>query len=105
MYGLFGKMKSQSGQRNALLALLLKAGRNAPNMPGCHVYIVNSDPNDPDGIWVYEVWRSQADHQASLTLDSVKALITSARPLIAGFGERFEVTPLGGKGLPIESQP
>jgi quinol monooxygenase YgiN len=47
-----------------------------------------------------EVWRSQADHQASLTLDGAKELIALARPLIAGFGERIEVTPLGGKGLP-----
>jgi quinol monooxygenase YgiN len=104
MYGLFGKMKSQPGKRDELLALLLVAGREAPEMPGCLVYIVNSDPNDPDGIWVYEVWRTQADHQASLNLDSVKTLIAAARPLIAGFGERFEVMPLGGKGLPPESQ-
>jgi len=102
MYGLFGKMKSQAGKREDLLALLMQAASNAPAMPGCYVYIINSDPNDPDGIWVYEVWRSQTDHQASLSLDSVRALIASARPLIASFGERFELTPIGGMGLPRE---
>lgn len=96
MYGLFGKMLAHPGKRDELLAILLRG----LEMEGCHVYIVNSDPNDPDGIWVYEVWRSQADHQASLKLESVQVMIAEARPLIAGFGERFEVTPLGGKGLP-----
>jgi len=100
MYGLFGKMKSQPNKRDELLALLLQAASNAPKMPGCYVYIINSDPNDQEGIWIYVVWRSQADHQASLSLDSVQAMIASARPLIAGFGERFELTPMGGMGLP-----
>jgi len=29
----------------------------------------------------------------------VRAAIAQARPIIAGFGERFETTPVGGQGL------
>ena len=61
---------------------------------------INSAKDDPDTVWVTEVWKSQADHQASLTNDAVKALITAARPYIAAPPEGFEVTPIGGKGLP-----
>jgi hypothetical protein len=32
-------------------------------------------------------------------LPAVQAAIAKARPLIAGFGERFETTPVGGYGL------
>jgi hypothetical protein len=46
------------------------------------------------------MWRSQADHQASLTHQVVRDLIAVARPLIAERPGRFEFTPLGGKGLP-----
>lgn len=97
MYGLHGKMKSQPGQRDALISLLLDA---SGGMDGNLLYVVSADPADPDGIWVYEVWLSQEYHRASLQLPSVQALIARARPLIAGMSDRVEFIPLGGNGLP-----
>ena len=97
MYGLHGKMKSQPGQRDALISLLLDA---SGGMGGNLLYVVSADPADPDGIWVYEVWLSQEYHRASLQLPSVQALIARARPLIAGMSDRVEFIPLGGNGLP-----
>ena len=96
MYGLIGKMLATPGNRDALAEILL-AG--IAGMPGCLSYIVAQDPTNPDALWVTEVWASQAEHQASLSLPSVRAAIAQARPIIAGFGERFETTPLGGQGL------
>jgi len=46
-----------------------------------------------------EVWQTEADHQASFKLDSVKALITKARPIMAGGTEGIRMVPVGGKGL------
>jgi len=97
MYGLIGKMVAVAGQRDALIAILLD-GINA--MPGCLSYIVAKDPNDADGIWITEVWENKESHQASLSLPAVQQAIAQARPLIAGFGERFETEPVGGYGLP-----
>lgn len=96
MYGLIGKMLAKPGQRDELAKLLL-AGADA--MPGCLSYVVAKDPTNPDAIWITEVWDSQASHQASLNLTEVQAAISKARPLIAGFGERFETEPMGGVGL------
>lgn len=98
-YGLCGIMTAQPGQRDALLALLLEAAGLVADAPGCEVWIVNTLADDPDAIWITEVWRSEADHAASLTGDGVKEIIGRARPLIAGFGERFVLQPVGGKGL------
>ena len=97
MYGLIGKMRSTPGQRDALIAILLE-GTTA--MPGCLAYIIAKDKQDADAIWITETWDSQDNHKASLTLQSVQAAIKQARPLIAGFGERFETEPIGGQGLP-----
>lgn len=96
MYGLIGKFRCQSGQRDALAAILTQ-GTGA--MPGCLSYIVAADATDPDGLWVTEVWDSAASHKASLSLPAVQQAIAKGRPLIAGFGERFETRPLGGTGL------
>jgi len=96
MYGLIGRMKAVPGQRDALIAILLD-GTGA--MPGCHSYIIAKDPSDADAIWITEVWIDQASHKASLSLSSVQQAIARARPMIAGFAERFVTEPVGGHGL------
>jgi quinol monooxygenase YgiN len=96
MYGLIGKAVTQPGQRDAFIAILME-GTSA--MPGCLSYVVAKDPSDPNAVWITEVWDSEASHQASLSLPSVKAAIARGRPLIAGFGERFVTEPVGGHGL------
>lgn len=96
MYGLIGKMLTTPGNRDAVIAALLES---TTEMPGCLSYIVATDPANADAIWITEVWDTAASHQASLGLPQVKAAIAKARPMIAGFGERFETTPVGGFGL------
>ena len=97
MYGLIGKIKTHPGQRDALAAILL---RGTQAMPGCLSYIIANDPKEADALWITEVWDSAESHKASLGLASVKEALTAGRPLIVGFGERFETSPIGGYGLP-----
>lgn len=96
MYGLIGKMIAVEGKRDELISILLEGMRD---FPGCLSYIVAHDPKDADAIWVTEVWENQESHQASLALPSVQEAISRGRPLIAGFGERYETHPVGGHGL------
>jgi len=96
MYGLIGKMIAAPGKRDEFIAILVDG---TGNMPGCLSYIVAKDPADENAIWITEAWDSEASHAASLSLPQVKEAITKGRPLIAGFGERFITTPVGGHGL------
>ncbi len=95
-YGLIGKMLAAPGKRDALIAVLLDG---VSGMPGCLSYVVARDVDDADALWVSEVWESREAHAASLSLPSVREAISKGRPLIAGFGERFETEPVGGHGL------
>ena len=97
MYGLIGRFSAVSGQRDALVSILLE-GIDA--MPGCLSYVVARDPADGDAIWVTEVWESAASHQGSLALPAVKAAIAKARPLIAAFQDHIVTDPVGGVGIP-----
>lgn len=97
MYGLIGKMLATPGQRDALVGILLDG---VAGMPGCLSYVVATDPNDANAVWITEVWDSQASHSASLSLPSVKAAIAKGRPLIAGFDSHVVTAPVGGHGLP-----
>ncbi len=96
MYGLIGKMIALEGKRDELATILING---VANMPGCKSYIVANDSADANGLWVTEVWEDQEKHAQSLTLPLVVDAISKGRPLIAGFGERFETEPKGGQGL------
>src|SRR5215510_5102529 len=96
MYGVIGRIKAVSGQRDALISILISG---ASRLPGCLSYVVAHDPSDADSIWVTEVWQNQGRHRASLSLPTVQRAIAQGKPLIAAFGERFETVPVGGHGL------
>lgn len=102
MYGLIGKMTAVPGQRDALIQILLEG---VGGMPGCLNYIVAKDPADENALWITEVWDTKASHEASLALPAVKNAIGRGKPLIAGFGERFVTTPVGGHGLQAPKHP
>jgi quinol monooxygenase YgiN len=97
MYGLIGKMVAAPGQRDAVIAILLEG---IAAMPGCLSYVVATDPANADAVWITEIWDTEESHAASLKLPAVRAAIAKAKPLIAGFGERFVTSPVGGHGLP-----
>ncbi|KKB79974.1 antibiotic biosynthesis monooxygenase [Devosia soli] len=96
MHGLIGRMLAADGKREELMAVML-AGIGP--MPGCLSYVIARDPASDNGIWITEVWSDSSAHQASLDLPHVKETIAKARPMIAGFAERFETEPEGGIGL------
>ena len=93
MYGLIGKMIAATGQRDALIELILEG---ADAMPGCLSYVVAKDAANPDAIWITEVWDSKASHEGSLALPAVQAAIQKAMPLIGGFEESIVTAPIGG---------
>ena len=98
MFGLIGRIRAMHGQRDILIAILLKG---IADLPGCLSYVVARDPADPDCIWITEIWDSEASHRAALSLPSVRRAIFRSQPFIAGMGERFETDPVGGHGLTL----
>ena len=69
MYGLISTITAAANQRSELIRILLH-GTSA--MPGCLSYEVAEDNEDPDLIWITEVWTDEASHEASLQLPSVQ---------------------------------
>jgi quinol monooxygenase YgiN len=100
-FGLHGKLTAQAGQRDALVNILLEAADLLGGAPGCEMYFVSTSLTEPDAIWVTEVWRSEADHAASLSFPGVRELIAKAKPLIASMSDSARTVPIGGKGLPV----
>ena len=98
-YGLFGKFSSQPGKRDELVQYLLQAAALLKRTPGCVHYVVSTS-DEPDAVWVSEVWSNKEAHDTSLEPEDLRTLIQQARPLIAGMSDRTELTVHGDKGLP-----
>ncbi len=94
LYGLIGQMSAVPGKRDELIGYLLEGTKR---MPDNLSYLISKDAADPDAIWIVEMWKDKAAHAASLALPEVQAAIAKARPILAGFGTRAEVIPVGGK--------
>ncbi len=103
-FGYCGKITAKQGKRDELLALLLESSKSLQTGAGCDMYMICTMPEEPDSIWVNEVWRSEADHAASLQIPAVRETIAKARPLIAGFAPGIKLRPVGGVGLPPASE-
>ncbi|MBO9599268.1 MAG: antibiotic biosynthesis monooxygenase, partial [Cohnella sp.] len=86
--------------REELVSILLEASESLEHMEGCHHYIINESVDDPDTIWITELWRDAEAHAESLKNEQVLAVIQRARPLIAGI-EPIRLRPVGGKGLDV----
>ena len=100
LYGLHGKLTAQDGKGPQLSKILLEASALMQSAQGCHMYMVSIDPENPDAVWVTEIWESKEDHGNSLSINGVKELIGQAIPILEGRPQKGqELKILGGLGV------
>lgn len=79
------------GKRDELVAHLTTRN-DALGQVGCLAYEVGVDDDEPDTVFVVELWDSPEAHRASLALPEVQASIADARSWLSGVvgGFRFD---------------
>ncbi|MGM0921243.1 MAG: putative quinol monooxygenase [Bacillota bacterium] len=87
----------KEGERDTLVDILLEAAESMENLDECEIYLVNISDEEPNSVFVYEVWCNEIVHQASLSFDSTQILIKCAKPIITGMEKILK--PSGGKGI------
>ncbi|MFC0272847.1 putative quinol monooxygenase [Metabacillus herbersteinensis] len=98
-FSLFGKLIAKEGERDTLVDILLEAAASMENIIDCELYIVNVSDEDSNAVFVYEVWKNESAHQASLLLEVTQTLIQRAKPLLIGMERINTLVPRGGKGI------
>lgn len=98
-FGLYGKFTVNEGNREKLVEILLEAAESMKSLAECEIYLVNVSDDEPNAVFVYEVWHNADAHQASLSLEVTQTLITRAKPLITGMERISTLEPRGGKGI------
>ena len=93
----YGKLVAHDGSGGKLAELLLAAADALADNPGCELYLVSRQAGEPDIIWVTELWRSQADLDASIEQIRGSQQVAAAMALVKA-PEMVELELLGGKG-------
>jgi quinol monooxygenase YgiN len=97
-YGYLGTMRTQPGLRDEVVMTLVDGSERLTEI-GCRLYLVSISADDPDCIWVNEVWESKEAHDASLQLPEVRAAITATMPKLTGEFTSQELRVIGGLGV------
>lgn len=99
-YFLHGSLTATAGNGQKLAEILLKASELVSTAKGCSLYLISQDAAAPETVWITEVWDSQANHDESLNVPGVRALIGQAMPILAGPPQKGqELAVSGGFGL------
>ena len=97
-YQLFGKFTAHDNKRDELVDILIQASELLKKNSDCIHYTISTSDN-PNDVWVSEIWTNKAAHDESLNPEDIKALIKTAMPLIASMSDQTELSALGGKGI------
>jgi len=101
MYAMTGKLVAQNGRRIELLEILKQASILIGEIPQCQLYVVNEDLANETHVWVYELWDDAHSHDASLSNEKIRALISRAKPLLAAAPDGAELRAVCGHGIDV----
>jgi quinol monooxygenase YgiN len=93
----YGRAVARDGYGGEVADRLLMAAEDLRGDPGCMLYLINREAGKPDVIWITELWRSQADLDASLEKIRGSDDVAAVMSLVADW-EMIELELLGGKG-------
>jgi quinol monooxygenase YgiN len=93
----YGKSTAKPGRGEELARLLLRAADDLRDDPGCELYLVNRQTDAPDVVWITELWRSEADLDASIEGLQGNDEVAKVMALVDDW-EMIELDLLGGKG-------
>ena len=93
-------MVARPGMGSVLATALLRIAEALRESPGCELYVVNLSADEPDTVWVTEIWADEAASDRALSGELGEVGIGRVIELLAGPPELVELSPLGGPGLP-----
>ncbi|MFI2207155.1 putative quinol monooxygenase [Streptomyces sp. NPDC020192] len=89
MFSVYGRMTALPGRRDELITLLLDGFRAGGEDSGLLAYSINTAFDDPDTIWLTQLWIDKETHDAVTRSDPVTAATRRVFPLLAQQPEGF----------------
>ncbi|MFJ4656902.1 putative quinol monooxygenase [Nocardia sp. NPDC088792] len=89
MFSVFGKMTALPGRRDELIAVLLEGLRAGGEDGGLLDFSINTAFDDPDTIWLTQLWVDKDAHDATTRSEPVVAASSEVPALLAQRPEGF----------------
>jgi len=97
-FGMQAVIIAAEGKGDSLAHIMLQASEIVSTMDGCILYLVQQSLTDNSKVLITEVWANKEAHAASLSNESVRALIMKAKPIIVGM-DHNPAKFIGGHGI------
>jgi len=83
-YLLKGTLVAKDGEREKLSDIMKRASAlMLEKATGCELYELSYNDDEPNTIFITEIWADKEAHQASLKIEEVRELINEAMPILA----------------------
>ncbi|MFE2351065.1 MULTISPECIES: putative quinol monooxygenase [Kitasatospora] len=82
-FSVYGRLTALPGRRDDLIAVLLEGLRAGGDAGGLLAYSINTAFDDPDTVWLTQLWTDQEAHDATTRSEPVAAATRRIAPLLA----------------------
>jgi quinol monooxygenase YgiN len=82
-----------------LLAKFIEAAEMQGANPACEVMLTGVSVAEPDVVYVFEVWSSEAEWQRARTSDAITAWSKGMPALVAEWPKSVQLDSIDGKGI------
>ena len=96
-FALLNRLTAKPGQRDRVVEILLESGRMFGDNSACQLYLVAESEDDPNLIWVVDLWTGEQKHAEALKTPELRPFIEQTMPLLEGMPEQIKIRPVGGK--------
>jgi quinol monooxygenase YgiN len=96
-FALLNRLTAKPGQRDRVAEILVESGRLFDDNPACRLYLVAESADDPNLIWVADLWTSAEEHAEALKTPEMRPFVEECMPMLEGMPEQIRVRPVGGK--------
>ena len=93
-FGQHTRIRARSGKRDELLAKFVEAAEMQQDNPACELSLVSTSPDDPDVVFLTEVWTSADDWEQARESAEVKAWAEGMPDLVDGPPDTTRLDPV-----------
>jgi quinol monooxygenase YgiN len=87
------RIRARLGKREELIAKFTEAGELQHHNPACELTLVSASPDDPDVVFLTEVWTSAEEHERARQSPEVQAWAQGMPELVEGPPDSARLDP------------
>jgi quinol monooxygenase YgiN len=93
------RLLAKKGRAPVLLEKFLEAAQIQRSNSACEVMLAGISVSEPDAVYVFEVWSSEAEWKQARASDAVTAWSNGMPELVAEWPGSIRFDSIGGKGI------